>query len=144
MHDLTSNAVIGKVAAEQLLVGLARLETSQRALVFAVIGMEMSIASIARSLNITPGEAQQRIQDGLDALRRDEAVQELAGVYCIGDRGDFHAHIARLQLEDWFCRWCLGFQVQRGRGRTRITCSDRCRREMHKITRQKPADLGKG
>ncbi|MFD5015336.1 hypothetical protein [Streptomyces chartreusis] len=134
MNDSTSDAAIGRITAEQLIARMEQLEISQRALVFAYVGLDISLAALARELEITVAEARTRIQEGLMALRADEDVQLLAGISRAGGRADFHDHIQRLQLEAWFCRWCGGFQVQKGRGRLRLTCSDRCRRERYKIT----------
>jgi hypothetical protein len=48
--------------------------------------------------------------------------------------GQYEHHEAlafRLSLQDWFCSQCRGLMVQRGIGRPRNTCSDRCRRLLY-------------
>lgn len=130
--DRTAEAAISQVAASALITAMETLELRQRALVFAHVGLQMTVQTLAREFNITVQEATQQIDDGLAQLRTADDIEALSGIHRLGERGSFLDHAHRLQLSSWFCRNFGRFQVQKGIGRPRVTCSDTCRYELHR------------
>ncbi len=129
--DFTADAAVGNVAGESLLASvLERIEDElDRVLVLAHIALDTPIPKLARELNLDPHDLTARVEQAIDVLSKDEALKaQLGDVRRAGQYEHYEALAFRLNLQDWFCSQCTGLMVQRGIGRPRNTCSDRCRR----------------
>jgi hypothetical protein len=129
--DFTADAAVGNVVGESLLaLVLERIEDElDRVLVLAHIALATPLAKLARELNLGRRELAARAEQAIDTLSKDEALKaQLGDVMRAGQYEHYEALAFRLNLQHWFCSQCAGLMVQRGIGRPRSTCSDRCRR----------------
>ena len=129
--DFTADTAVGNVAGESLLASvLERLEGElDRVLVLAHIALDTPIPKLARELKLEPHQLAARVEQAIDVLSKDKALKaQLGDVRRAGQYEHYGALAFRLNLQDWFCSQCAGLMVQRGIGRPRNTCSDRCRR----------------
>jgi hypothetical protein len=129
--NFTADAAVGNVAGESLLASvLERIEDElDRVLVLAHIALDSPLSRLARDLNLDRRELAARVEQAIDVLSKDEALKvQLGDVRRAGQYEHYEALAFRLNLQHWFCSQCAGLMVQRGIGRPRNTCSDRCRR----------------
>ena len=132
--DFTADAAVGNVAGESLLASvLERIEDElDRVLVLGHIALDTPLAKLARELNLDRRELAARVKKAIDVLSQDKALKaQLGDVWRAGQYEHYEALAFRLNLQHWFCSQCAGLMVQRGTGRPRNTCNDRCRRLLY-------------
>ncbi|MGH3159845.1 MAG: hypothetical protein ACRDNF_25175 [Streptosporangiaceae bacterium] len=129
--DFTADAAVGNVAGESLLTSvLERIEDElDRVLVLAHVALDTPLPKLARELDLAPRELARRIEQTIDMLCKDAVLKaQLGDIWRAGQYEHYEALAVRLNLQHWFCSQCAGLMVQRGIGRPRNTCSNRCRR----------------
>jgi hypothetical protein len=132
--DFTAEAAVGNVVGESLLaLVLERIEDQQdRVLVLAHIALDTPLSKLAREMKLDRRELSTRIERAIAMLGSDESLKARLGDVRRAGQYEHHEALAfRLNLQDWFCSQCGGLMVQRGIGRPRNTCSDRCRRLLY-------------
>lgn len=145
--DSTAADAVADVAGHVLFVELrSRIEDERdRALVFARIGLGVSLAGLERQFGEPRAELSERIESILTQLREDEElVSILSGTHKAGRAEHFRALIMGLGIQEWFCAYCGEFMVQPETGRRRKTCSDTCRRKDWRRRQKGRAGIGGG
>ena len=163
-RDRSAEDITGQVAAsdalgdEFLFLVLSMVDDKrERALLFAHIALDLSLAYLARTMGQERKAVEAIVAGLIDRLQEDEDLRSrFADVQRAGRPEHFIELAAKLGLQDWSCAYCGRFIVQPSVGRPRITCSEICRKRRnrgnqqpalganspHQRLRQVPADEG--
>ena len=129
--DLTGDIAVADVAGDSVLASILSRITAERdrVLILAHVGLDISLASLARDLKTDPRKLAERVDQIVARLATDKELRSTLGDMRRAGRSEHYQALAfRLNLQDWFCSQCAQFMIQPQTGRPRKTCSLRCRR----------------